>query len=152
MIPSLQKPARGSGRLERRAKRTAVRSFEEAEKAKVRIRDKGRCRWPMCRHQRTGRFEVAHVIRAKGFGGDHGTVSHDHQMMNLCYFHHQGDPQDGHPEGSIERHNLKIEPLTDKGTNGPCRFLQEHRGRLEDSWIVVGVERSVGVIARGPRR
>ena len=150
MLP-LPKPPRGAYRLHRKKDRAEIKLSEDTEKAKVRIRDK-RCRWPRCRHARDTSIplEVAHLV-AKGMGGDRfGERSQASGMILLCRAHHQWDPQEGHPEGSIERHTLRIEPLTDLGTDGPCRFLRWFVRMtptgLEDQWIVWATERSVGIL------
>jgi hypothetical protein len=151
----LQKPVGGESKSKRDTAKREGKAFEDGEKKKARARDMAACRgcrWPMCRHKKETRLEVAHISRPKGMGGDHGTVSHASQLMLLCYWHHQADAQEGHPEGSLERHNLKIEPLTDLGTSGPCVFYRERvrvgvKG-LEQAWVLVARERTVGVLER----
>jgi hypothetical protein len=155
-LPNAQpKPPRGAYKAERDATKRELKGFEDDEKQKARVRDMGACRgcrWPHCRHRKDARaLEVAHM-RAKGMGGDHGTVSHASQLILLCYWHHQADPQEGHPEGSIERHTLRIEPLTDAGTNGPVKFLRERLKvtptGLKQEWIEVARERAAGILER----
>jgi len=117
-MPSIPKPPKGSALIERKDKRKSVVSLEDAEKAKVRLRDK-RCRWPHCANCRTykPRLEVAHVIEAKKMGGDHGLRSAADQMMLLdCLTHYDQ-----------ERHRRMIVPLTADGTHGPCEFWAEDR-------------------------
>lgn len=100
------------------------------EKDAVRRRDV-RCRWPDCENCRKyqPRLEVAH-LNDKGAGGDHGERSTADQMMLLCFLTHQG-PR------SLHSGDLRVEPLTEHGTDGPCMFLatDEQKG-----WIVVHVE------------
>jgi hypothetical protein len=135
------KPERGSGLIARKDRRKAVVAFEEAEKAKVRKRDK-RCRWPHCQFckQYKPRLEVAHVI-AKGMGGDHSLKSSADQMMLLDYLTHQG------PHG-LERHQRKIESLTDLGTDGPCAFYVRSFQDAGTGWTMVAEETSIGVFRR----
>jgi len=127
---ALAKPPKGSVLIERRQKRKAIEAFEEAEKAKVRVRDK-QCRWPECSYCRQfkPRLEVAHLAD-KGMGGDHGERSTADQMILLCFLRHQGPV-------SLHSGMVKIEPVTERGTNGPCMFsiMDEQRG-----WTVVHVE------------
>lgn len=105
---------RGRAVLERVERRKLTKAAEEAEKRKVRLRDRG-CRWPGCTHQKDGiRLEVAHVV-SKAAGGDHGIRSTVEQMILICYLHHQG------PE-SLHSKDLQIEPLTARGTDGPVSF------------------------------
>lgn len=141
--------------MARKALKREREQHEDAQKKLARARDQKalghRCRWPYCTH-RDQPLEMAHV-RAKGQGGDpEGIRSTSDNLIRLCRPHHLWDPQDGHPEGSIERHNLKIDPLTDLGTNGPCVFSREYVRMkddgtgLEQLWIVIARERAVGVL------
>lgn len=109
------KPVKGSGLIERKTRAKDIKAFEDAEKDKVRARDK-RCRWPHCQYCRAykPRLEVAH-LKAKGQGGDHGERSTADQMILLDFITHQG--HDG-----LEQHRRRIVPLTPAGTNGPCDF------------------------------
>lgn len=124
------KPAKGSALMARRERQKAIRSHEDAEKRKVRVRDVT-CRWPNCPNCRTykPRLEVAH-LDAKGLGGDHGVRTRADRMVLICFLSHQG-PR------SLHSGDLRIEPLTERGTDGPCLFLatDEQKG-----WCVVGVE------------
>lgn len=128
-MPAVPKPAKGSSLLARHARRKALRAQEQREKEAVRKRDV-RCRWPSCPDCATTktRLEVAH-LRAKGMGGDHGARSERSHMILLCFLRHQG-PR------SLHSGDLRIEPLTERGTDGPCRFLELR----ESGWSVVHVE------------
>ena len=116
--------------MARRDRRRAIEAHEDAEKRKVRVRDRV-CRWPNCPECRRykSRLEVAH-LDAKGIGGDHGERSTADRMVLLCMLVHQG-PR------SLHSGDRRIEPLTVAGANGPCAFYEadEQRG-----WIVVGIE------------
>lgn len=132
------KPAKGSSLIERKSRRKEIEAFEEAEKAKVRKRDR-HCRWPHCANCKKfePRLEVAHVV-AKGMGGDHSLKSSADQMVLLDFLTHQG-------EDGLERHGRKIEPLTAEGTDGPCAFyVADGVG----GWILVAEEVSIGVYRR----
>lgn len=146
------KPPRGSGRLASKGRRNERIAHEKAEKAKVRARFK-RCRWPNCRHKHEP-LEVAHLI-PKGHGGDpEGIRTRADKMVLLCHPHHQWDPQEGHPEGCLEHHQIKIEPLTDLGSFGPMVFYRERVALndagtgLEQTWVRVGKESRPGVLER----
>ena len=119
----LAKPRKGAAALERKENRKAVEAAEESEKRKVRARDQ-RCRWPHCEHCRRFkglRLDCAHVVRAKGMGGDHGTVSTAADMMLLDQFTHADQ----------EQHRRDVRPLTVEGTAGPCEFwAEDDNGKL----------------------
>lgn len=145
MSLAFPKPAKGSSAIDRKARRKQIEQYEDQQKLIVRKRDRI-CRWPYCRHMKDQavRLEVAHV-EAKKIGGDHGVRSHSGNLMLLCFWHHQADAQPGHPEGSIERHDLKIEPLTAEGTNGPCSFYAKD---ADGRWFVVRQETAPFLYAR----
>ena len=135
MTPANPKPARGSARLERHLKRRAIEQLERHEKTKVRRRDRGRCRWPSCEHMvYRPPLEVAH-LDAKGMGGDHGIRSRSDQMILLCQSHHRGST-------SLHSGDLRIRPLTDRGTDGPCAFLRRatSHGPICGEFVVVRTE------------
>lgn len=136
------KPERGTALKERRTKRKTVRDHETDEKREVRLRDR-KCRWPHCSNCRKWkpRLEVAH-LDPKGQGGDHGVRTSADRMILLDYLTHQG--ADG-----LERHERKIEPLTKRGTNGPCAFFVKvwsETRKGESRWRCVGRERSIGIL------
>lgn len=138
-MSSFWKPEKGTALKERRERRNAIVTAEEAEKQKVRRRDRI-CRWPHCQNCRKWqpRLEVAHV-EAKGMGGDHGHRSTADQMVLLDWLTHQSGPM------SLEQHGKKIEPLTPEGTNGPCAFyVSDGKG----GWVMVAEEVSIGVYRR----
>jgi hypothetical protein len=114
------KPSKGSALLARKQARAELDAFEKTEKAKVRKRDRT-CRWPGCDCGRLKlRLEVAHVV-AKSLGGS----SHADNLILLCFIKHQGVP-------SLHSGDLKIEPRTSAGTNGPCDFyVRTESGRME---------------------
>lgn len=125
------KPAKGSALIERRERRKQVEAFEDAEKHKVRIRDRMQCRWPACEYCRRYKNLTLHVahLDSKGIGGDHGMRSSADQMMLLCFLSHQG-PR------SLHSGDRRITPLTDRGTNGPCSFEMA----TEAGWVTVFAE------------
>jgi 5-methylcytosine-specific restriction endonuclease McrA len=92
------KPTKGTAKRARKAKRTAVDAFERKEKAYVRQRDGGCCRF--CG---TPSREVCHIV-SKGMGGDHGIRSSRENLIVLCEEHHRG------PILSLHAGTLKAEP------------------------------------------
>jgi hypothetical protein len=128
-MPASPKPAKGTYLIERKDRRRQLDAFEDAEKQKVRARDKY-CRWPDCadcRRYKT-RLEVAH-LSGKKMGGDHGLRSTADNLIVLCFLVHQG-PR------SLHSGDRRITPLTTRGTDGPCQF----EIATEAGWIVVHVE------------
>jgi hypothetical protein len=124
----LPKPAKGSARAALLEKRATRRYLEATEKAAVRRRDGGVCRWPGCGERgEKWRLEVAH-LNDKGMGGDHGTRSTRDQMILLCLPDHQG-------EHSLHTGFKRVVPLTDRGTDGLCRFDEQ----TEAGWRTVGL-------------
>lgn len=126
-----QKPAKGSALIERREKRKALDAFEEAEKHKVRIRDRMRCRWPdcgYCRRYKNLQLHVAHIV-AKGMGGS-ASRNVASNMILLCALRHEGPI-------SLHSGDCRILPLTTLGTDGPVMFEinDEQKG-----WTVIHAE------------
>jgi hypothetical protein len=131
---ALLKPAKGSALMERRAARSAVKSHEATEKAKVVARDGLHiCRLvPNCRERE--KHETAH-LDDKGMGGDHGIRTTADRMLRACFWHHQG-------AWSLHSKDLRVETLTDQGTNGPIEVW----GRDEvGQWFLVKRESACGV-------
>lgn len=118
------KPARGTARAQRDEKRHHRLAHEQREKAAVRARDGNVCRWPGCL-ERT-RLECAHVV-SKSLGGS----SDRSNMIRLCEGHHRGPC-------SLHSGDLRVEPLTEAGTDGPCLFVATDEQRT--GWTVVGCE------------
>lgn len=131
-MPAVPKPAKGSALIARREKRKQIDALEDAEKHKVRIRDRMQCRWPACEYCRRYKNLTLHVahLNDKGIGGDHGIRSTADQMMLLCSLRHEGPI-------SLHSGDCRITPLTELGANGICKFEinDEQRG-----WTVVHVE------------
>jgi hypothetical protein len=127
-VGALAKQPKGSRWMELRDKRKGLVKAEDAAKAEVRKRDRI-CRWPHCQNCRRYKpaFEVAHVVRAKGMGGDHGTVSTPDKMMLLDRITH----------GEQERNTRDVRPLTDAGTDGPCEFWS---WTAQDGWFLIARE------------
>lgn len=110
---ALQKPEKGSCWKQGRDRRKKVKATEDAEKDKVRARDKF-CRWPHCENCRVykPRLEVAHVV-AKGMGGDHGTKSTADQMILVDWLTHQSG------NDSLEQHGREYLVAIEASVGGP---------------------------------
>ena len=115
------KPQKGTAILERRKTRAQIVAHEKEQKAKVVTRDGSKtCRLvPGC--QEREKFETAHV-HDKGMGGDRGIRSTADQMVRACFFHHQGG-------WSLHSGDLRVELLTDAGTDGPIEVWGTDRER-----------------------
>lgn len=101
----------------RKAKRAALVAAERSAKEACRVRDGYRCRLPFCRSG--WQIEVAH-LEHKGMGGDKRLErTQQRKMVTLCRKHHQ----------QLDAKLFKIEPTTDAGTNGPCRWTDDDGGR-----------------------
>lgn len=112
------KPPKGEYDRKRKDARKEIVAAEEKVKAQVKALDHYQCRWPRCEYCRRykPRLEAAHVIRAKGMGGDHGTVTTIHHLMTLDFMTH----------GEQERGDRDVIPLdTEQGTRGPCEFWKK---------------------------
>lgn len=136
-IKAQAKPARGTARAERHERSASREHDERINKAIVRKQD-GTCRWPGCRCQKGPRklpLEVAHVV-AKSLGGS----SAPENLILVCDEVHRGAV-------SLHSQDRKIEPLTNKGTRGPCAFYQRDEFGVMQH---VASERSIGVSE--PRR
>lgn len=128
------KPPRGSGVLEREKADRERREHEEQVAKAVKKRD-GRCRWPEA-HKCRGELEAAHIVD-KGMGGDHGLRTYTGNEITLCRWLHRSGPE------SIHGKQLKVEPLTPDGADGPCAF---YRQAEDGSYYVVAQERAIGII------
>ena len=118
------KPAKGSLRAERDERRVKRESHLESEKRHVRKRDGHACRWPRCPYRRA-RLEVAHV-KGQGIGGTpKGELNDRSNLILLCVNHHQYDRSPANPQGSLERNDLAIIPITVAGCEGPVSFWQK---------------------------
>ena len=126
------KPAKGTALIARRERRKQVESFEDAEKHKVRIRDRMTCRWPACEYCRRYKHLTLHVahIAGKGMGGDGGIRSIASNMILLCSLRHEGPI-------SLHSGDCRITPITARGTDGPCCFEMQDE---QKGWTVVHVE------------
>lgn len=134
------KPERGAAALERHAEKVKRKSHEKQVKAEVRKRDGKGCRWPKCPYWKRGvRVEAAHLEPA-GMGGDpQGLRMRTDNLIRMCLTHHRENY-------SLHTVDLKIEPMTWKGADGPVTFYQKVQGK----WIVVGVESQPGVLVEAP--
>lgn len=112
---SFFKPPKGTSLMETRDRRKGRTQKEDEQKDECRDRDK-RCRLPHCPYCRSYKNlvpQAAHVLEAKGIGGDPTNVRSDVSMLMLL------DPL---AHAAQERHEWEIEPLTSDGTDGVCAF------------------------------
>ena len=142
MLPNAcPKPARGSYTLAREAAEAEATELEIAVKKVVKARD-GKCRWPQKHKCRKG-LECAHLKDAS-LGGEIATFN----LILLCGWLHRRGPE------SIHSKDLKIEPLTERGADGPCAFFVKiySETRLgEYRWRCVARERAVGIVERASK-
>lgn len=117
----------------RERRRNARKNAKMTVQRELRVRDGVGCRWPGCEFwQRGYRVENAH-LEDSGMGGDPALIRTQRQkMIRLCIQHHQG-------RVSIHSKDLRVVPLTDKGTDGPCEF-QVRNPKAEHGWETVGGE------------
>lgn len=139
-VGPMWKPAKGTARTASLAAKAVVLLDEQRAKDDVRKRDGARrCRIvPNCGYLRTFRCETAH-LDDKGMGGDPlGICSTPDRMIRSCFQHHQGP-------FSLHSKHLRVEALTDRGTNGPIRTWARNDRNTED-WYVLLTERAVNVL------
>jgi hypothetical protein len=124
------KDPRGTALRKRREAKRDADAHLKAEKAKVRRRDLS-CRWPGCDCKRWGLpLECAHIVDQSLGGSDDAS-----NMILICAEKHRGRP-------SLHSKHLRIEPLTERGANGPCAFYQDF---THGGWGLVAEERTRGI-------
>lgn len=145
---AMPKPQKGSARLERTTNRAKWEKEEAANKKAAKGRDK-QCRLPFCpwclEHRRRGRtilLHGAHVLAAKGMGGDPSLIrSQVDQLMALC----------GPAHMAQEHGEIDVEPLTDKGTDDACAFylvrdvIDRQTDDVKTERVLWAREKAVGV-------
>ena len=116
LMGALAKPAKGTAKAERAARRRALRKREHAAMMVVRRRDRV-CRFPFCRCREFSlRTEVSHT-RHRGMGGNPaGDRTVPELMVLLCRWRHQ----DGRI--AVDRGGIRWAALTADGANGPIRW------------------------------
>lgn len=105
-----------STKVERYKRRMDLKNKEDAEKQKVRRRDKY-CRFPLCGCGKMKlRTDVSHS-QHKGMGGNPaGDRSKADLMLLVCGARHKDNI------ASIDKGNLRWRPLTARGSNGPVAW------------------------------
>jgi hypothetical protein len=128
------RPSRGTGRRERRERKTKAEAHLDDQKAIAKKRDEYKCRWPGCKCSK-GRYkpllESAHIVD-KSLGGSDETEN----LMTICDNRHRGTP-------SLHSKDLKIEKLSDKGANGLLSFYAKNQETGE--WEHVFTEKYIAV-------
>jgi hypothetical protein len=143
------KGTKAEARAEKEEKKQGIADKEDRNKTAARRRDGWMCRFPRCVcHVKRLHPEVAHT-HSKGAGGDHGTRSHHSLLICLCPLRHRESRVSFHYE------TMKAEPLTEKGMDGPVRWLvditaitvpQSCRQAGDEDWQVVATESRVRVL------
>lgn len=116
------KEVRPSAKVQRALRRFDRDREEEAEKRKVRQRDRG-CRFPLCGCRRLRlTLEVSHNEH-KGIGGNPDrSRSTAPLMMQLCRERHRTNPF------SVHNRAIEWEPLSKReGADGPVKWLIDRR-------------------------
>lgn len=126
-----QKPAKGSYRAEKLAKRAAVVAAQDRAKLAAKVREGYRCRVPGCTwNLQKWRLESAHLNDA-GMGGnpDGSRGSERRHYAAICFQHHQG-------ARSIHSGDLRMVPLDPVALgDGLVRFEE----LTEGGWVPLGV-------------
>jgi hypothetical protein len=120
--PILRKTWPFRRRIKPRPRTTRLAREERGHKDEARIRDKFRCRFPLCGCQRWLDRPMKKVLtvshdKHKGMGGDPtGERSRPPGLVTLCKWRHQ--------DGKISRQagNLRAVALTDRGNDGPIAW------------------------------
>ena len=113
------KPAKGTAKAERRQRTNWRQRRERIAMAIVRVRDP-RCRFPLCGcEQFRYVLHVCHLVH-RGMGGDpSGERTTTGGLVRLCA------PRHLMHRLSVDRHTIRWEGLTDRGADGPIRWLIE---------------------------
>jgi hypothetical protein len=129
----LFKGSRGALVLAREKAQAEFEALERREKAKAKKRDGGRCRWPEAHKCRFG-LESAHVVDAS-LGGRMASSN----LVTVCAWVHRRGPE------SIHGKQIKVEPLTAAGADGPLSFWRKDAA---GAWFMVAREVAPGRIER----
>ena len=117
-----------------RHRRKVARKAAKADVQKeLRQRDGMGCRWPGCELWKRG--YVVHNVHLEdaGMGGDPALIrTQRRKMLRLCYAHHSGVL-------SIHSKDLRVIPLTERGTDSECQFEMRNY-KAPNGWEVVGIE------------
>lgn len=144
-IPKV-KPGLQPKKKERPARARRTKAVELSAKQQVRNLDRY-CRFPKCGCRRTGHaLAVAHM-KHKGIGGNpKGDRSKLAGLILLCAPRHREHPV------ALDKGTLRITPLTELGTRGPCAWYVEVKAlklrllptmpAIEVTWLCVGVEQA----------
>lgn len=124
------KPERGSFRRERLGKAESERRVRETNKRRSKTRDGHKCRWPhTC--EKGDPLESAHLVNLSQGGSDDTS-----NLFTACQRVHQG-------AFSLHTKDRRIEPLTDRGCDGPCAFYE--RNKETGIMAHIASERAVGI-------
>lgn len=137
---ALAKPKRGSASLAREQADAQREANRKAVAKQVKQRDSYRCRWPEAHKCRGGPLEAAHIkdLSLRGV-----TVATNE--ITFCPWIHRRGPE------SIHGKELKVEPETSAGANGPCSFWRqtgEYDALGQPVYYLVARERAIGVVEK----
>lgn len=148
--PTFFKDAMPSAKVQRAMRKAARDNHEDAEKAKVRRRDKG-CRFPYCGCRKLRlRLEVSHSEHKGAGGNPKGDRSEASKMVQVCAERHKDNPI------SIDKGSLRWVPMVAKlGANGPIAWqidialVNYYRGLrhdrpVEPRWMTLAEETAPG--------
>ncbi|NDB75222.1 MAG: hypothetical protein EB141_06190 [Verrucomicrobia bacterium] len=118
----------------RERRRNARRIGIQNVKTELRVRDGIGCRWPGCEFWKRGYAVHGVHLEDMGMGGDPKLIrTQRSSMIRLCIKHHGPGPY------TIHSKDLRVVPLTPKGTDGPCEF-QVRNPKAEHGWETIGGE------------
>lgn len=133
----LVKPARGTARLERKARKAQAKQQEDEAIAAAKKRDHRRCRWPR-KHECRGGLEGAHVFKHRGMGGNPaGDLTTRATILTVCAEIHRLGPE------SIDGKQLKVVAETPCGTDGILSFWRKNG---DGEYYRVDIECAIGVV------
>lgn len=116
-MKTLGYPKSGVSPSQDRARRRRLTSLAERDAMQeVRARDRG-CRFPLCGCRGLFAVHVCHLVH-RGMGGNPtGDRTDPARLISLCAWRHLLG------RVSLDKHTVQIVPLTQRGMDGPCKFL-----------------------------
>lgn len=133
-LVAIKKPVKGEAWLKAKSVR-ADRVAAEQKAMKLAKKLDGGCRYPLCEYKtKKPRIDAAHQHH-RGMGGNpSGDRTTSDQIISLCFIDH----------AAYDRGDIDFEPLTDKGTRGPCAWYRVNKetGSMEH----IATEKSVSYL------
>lgn len=148
MPAPMWKEPKAVARAKRHAKKAARKTALREKKDEVRERDR-HCRFPLCAcGRRRIRLEVAHREHEGRGGNPAGDRSDPSTLILVCAMRHKESAI------SLDQHTIRWEALTDRGSDGPVRWLVDinalrnvtevQRQKLKADWFEVAREIGIG--------